>query len=63
VLFITHDIDEAIFLSDRIYLLSRRPAVVREIFEVDIERPRNSRTFTTVEFNRIKERIIKLLEI
>lgn len=62
VLFITHDIDEAIFLSDRIYLLSRRPAVVRDVFEVDINRPRDSKTFTSVEFNRIKEKIISLLE-
>ncbi len=63
VLFITHDIDEAIFLSDKIYLLSRRPAVVRKIFEVDIKRPRDSKTFTSIEFNRIKEKIISLLEI
>ena len=63
VLFITHDIDEAIFLSDRIYLLSRRPAIVREIFDVDIKRPRSSKTFTSVEFNSLKEKIINLLEI
>lgn len=63
VLFITHDIDEAIFLSDRIYLLSKRPAIVREIFDVEIKRPRGSKTFTSVEFNRIKARIISLLEI
>ena len=41
ILFITHDIDEAIFLSDRIYLLSKRPASVREIFDIDIKRPRD----------------------
>ena len=62
ILFITHDIDEAIFLSDKIYLLSRRPAVVREIFNVEIKRPRDNRTFTSIEFNRIKEKIIILLE-
>jgi len=61
ILFITHDIDEAIFLSDRIYLLSRRPAVVKETFDISIERPRDSRILTSPQFNRIKEKILKLL--
>jgi len=61
ILFITHDIDEAIFLSDRIYLLSKRPAVVKEIFDIAIKRPRDNKTFTSVEFNKIKEKIIKIL--
>jgi len=62
ILFITHDIDEAIFLSDKIYLLSRRPAVVREIFNIKITRPRDNRTFTSIEFNKIKGKVISLLE-
>ena len=61
ILFITHDIDEAIFLSDKIYLLSERPAIVRNSFNVDIGRPRSNRTFTSVEFNKIKGKILKLL--
>jgi ABC-type nitrate/sulfonate/bicarbonate transport system ATPase subunit len=61
ILFITHDIDEAIFLSDRIYLLSKRPAVVKEIFDVKIKRPRDNKTFTSLEFNKIKEKILVLL--
>ncbi len=61
VLFITHSIDEAIFLSDRIYLLSKRPASVRKIFDIDIKRPRDNKIITSVEFNRLKEEIIKLL--
>lgn len=63
ILFITHDIDEAVFLSDKIYLLSRRPAVVRKVFNIEIERPRSNKTFTSIEFNRIKENITGLLEI
>lgn len=62
ILFITHDIDEAIFLSDRIYLLSKRPAVVKEIFDIRIPRPRNNMTFTGIEFNSIKQRILQLLD-
>jgi len=61
VLFVTHDIDEAIFLSDRIYLLSKRPAVVREIFNMDIKRPRDNKTLTSMKFNKLKEKIITLL--
>ena len=61
VLFITHDIDEAIFLSDRIYLLSKRPAVIRKVFEIDIRRSHDKKLFTAPEFNKLKEKIITLL--
>lgn len=61
ILFITHDIDEAIFLSDRIYLFTERPASVRRVFTVDIDRPRGSKTFTSDRFNRLKESILELL--
>jgi len=61
VLFITHSIDEAIFLSDRIYLLSKRPATVRKILDINIKRPRDNKIITSVEFNRLKEEIIQLL--
>ena len=61
VLFITHAVDEAIFLSDRIYLLSERPAVIRKIFDIDIKRPRDKKMFTTPEFIKLKEEIITLL--
>jgi NitT/TauT family transport system ATP-binding protein len=41
ILFVTHDVDEAIFLSDRICVLSQRPARLISEFEVDIPRPRS----------------------
>lgn len=40
-LMVTHDIDEAIFLSDLIIILSSRPATLKEVFEVKIPKPRN----------------------
>jgi ABC-type nitrate/sulfonate/bicarbonate transport system ATPase subunit len=62
ILFITHDIDEAVFLSDRIYLLSKRPAVVKKIFDVKISRPRDNKTFVSPEFIKIKEEIMDCLD-
>jgi NitT/TauT family transport system ATP-binding protein len=41
ILFVTHDIDEAIYLADRIVMLSNKPATVREIVEVSAPRPRD----------------------
>ncbi|SES89967.1 ABC-type nitrate/sulfonate/bicarbonate transport system, ATPase component [Natronincola peptidivorans] len=61
ILFITHDIDEAIFLSDRIYILSERPAKIKEIVDVTIPRPRDHTTFTCEAFVRLKEKILAIL--
>ncbi|KXG74613.1 ABC transporter ATP-binding protein [Thermotalea metallivorans] len=61
ILFITHDIDEAIFLSDKIYVLSERPAKVKAVFDVNIPRPRNIKTFTSKTFNELKEDILNIL--
>jgi NitT/TauT family transport system ATP-binding protein len=41
IFFVTHDVEEAVFLSNRIIVLTCRPSRVREIVEVDIPRPRN----------------------
>lgn len=60
-LFITHDIDEAILLSDRIYLLTGTPGRVTEEIVIDAPRPR-SRDFTlTEEFLTYKRRILAAL--
>lgn len=63
ILFITHSVDEAIFLSDRIYLFSKRPAIVKATFDINIQRPRDYKTFTSAHFNEIKEKIINLLQV
>lgn len=44
VLFVTHDIDEAVYLSDRIVVLTRTPATVREIVTPELDKPRNQLT-------------------
>ncbi|MHB1253060.1 MAG: ABC transporter ATP-binding protein [Candidatus Humimicrobiaceae bacterium] len=61
ILFITHSVDEAIFLSDKIYLFSKRPAIVKKVFEINIKRPRDYKVFTSDEFNKIKGEILHLL--
>lgn len=61
-LFITHDIDEAILLSDRIYLLTGAPGKITEEIVIDEPRPR-SRDFTLTEkFLGYKKRILSILE-
>ncbi|NYI76602.1 ABC transporter ATP-binding protein [Nocardioides panzhihuensis] len=53
VFFVTHDIDEAVFLSDRVVLLSHRPSTVAEIIDIELPRPRIWRE--TVEDPRFRE--------
>ncbi|HEX3031054.1 MAG TPA: ABC transporter ATP-binding protein [Bacillota bacterium] len=62
ILFVTHDIEEAIFLSDRIYVFSSRPAKVKLEVPVRLDRPRNSNTFAEPEFIRLRQEILKALE-
>ncbi len=61
ILLITHDVDEAIILSDRICVLSQRPAVVKQVFNVPLERPRHLNLFTDASYISIKEEILDCL--
>lgn len=61
VLLITHDVDEAILLSDRIYVLTQRPAQVRQELVVNLQRPRGINSFATQEYIQLKESILKHL--
>jgi len=61
VLFVTHDIEEAIFLSDRIYLMSERPGTVKEEVKVILPRPREEEMLTSPEFVAQKKHILSLL--
>lgn len=53
VLFITHSISEAVFLADRIVVLSPRPGKVLETLEIKLERPRRVETMSAPEFNAL----------
>lgn len=61
ILFITHDIDEAILLADRIYVMSRRPGTIREVMEVKIEGERSHEMLVNPEFLKMKQKIMGML--
>lgn len=60
-LFITHDIDEAITLSDRVYLLTGTPGRITEEIVIDAPKPRGQEFGVSDEFIRYKRRILELL--
>jgi NitT/TauT family transport system ATP-binding protein len=61
IVFITHDLDEAIFLSDRILVLSAHPGRVQELIEVPVPRPRNTAQCFSPEFIATKARLEELI--
>ncbi|MBI4319377.1 MAG: ABC transporter ATP-binding protein [Chloroflexi bacterium] len=62
VVFVTHQIDEAVYLSDRVYVFTARPGRVKEIIEVDIPRPRTLDVKHTSKFIAYVDRIWKMIE-
>lgn len=62
VLFITHDIDEAIVLGDRVLVMSARPGTVKSETLIDLPRPRDPSVVLTPEFIRIKQRLLAEIE-
>jgi NitT/TauT family transport system ATP-binding protein len=62
VLFITHAIDEAVFLADRVVVMSSHPGRVREIVDVDLPRPRDDATRAHPEFQRLAQHIWNLIK-
>lgn len=61
ILFITHDIDEAIFLADTVYVMTRRPGRFREAIQVSLPRPRDHRILVTPEFVALKARVTEMI--
>lgn len=59
VIFVTHNVDEAVFLSDQIVVLTPRPAQIETIITVDLPRPRDR---TDQEFNILRRTILKVLK-
>ncbi|ENN95810.1 ABC transporter releated protein [Methanocaldococcus villosus KIN24-T80] len=59
IFFITHSIDEAVYLSDRVVVLTARPGKIKDIIEIPLERPRDK---TSVEFLEYKKKIFEILK-
>ncbi len=59
IVFVTHSVDEAVFLSDRIVVLTKRPARIKEIIEIPWPRPRDR---ADPEFTALRKRILTELE-
>lgn len=61
VLFVTHDIDEAIYLSDEIYVFSERPGYIKTKISVTMERPRKTEDTISPQFMELKHHLLDLL--
>ncbi|WP_247802850.1 ABC transporter ATP-binding protein [Bradyrhizobium sp. 191] len=62
ILFITHDVDEAIFLGDRVLVMTARPGSVKLEQIVDLPRPRRPEIVTSPEFVRLKRTLLDAIE-
>jgi NitT/TauT family transport system ATP-binding protein len=61
ILFITHDLEEAVYLSDRILVLGGSPGGIREFIENPVPRPRTPQQFLIPEFLAVKQRLDELI--
>jgi len=61
VVFVTHSIDEAIYLADRIVVMTARPGTVKEIIDIDLPRPRDGDIRASTEFNAHRGRVWEAL--
>jgi NitT/TauT family transport system ATP-binding protein len=59
VIYVTHNVEEAIFLADRMVIMSRRPSKISHVVHIDLPRPRD---VTSVEFNEYRRRATDLLD-
>jgi sulfonate transport system ATP-binding protein len=59
MIFVTHDIDEAVFLANRVVILKPRPGQIKSIVPIDLPYPRKK---TTASFQELRLRVLKLLD-
>ena len=61
IVMVTHDVDEALLLSDRVYVLTPRPGMVKTVVEVGLPRPRYYEMTTESRFNDLKQEMVSHL--
>jgi ABC-type nitrate/sulfonate/bicarbonate transport system ATPase subunit len=61
VVFVTHDVEEAIFLSDTVYVMSPNPGTIKERVDINLERPRDLGTEFSAKFISLKKHIQKII--
>ena len=62
ILFITHNIDEALFLSDKIIILSTNPAEVKDVITIPFARPRDEKILLSSDFLQWKKSLMKVIQ-
>ncbi len=61
IVLVTHDVDEAIFLSDRVYVMTARPGTMKMALPVELPRPRSVDALESAEFMRLKAALLKAI--
>lgn len=61
IFFITHDLEEAIFLADRVVVMTTRPGRMKKVIEVDLPRPRDYRVLSSPRYGELKQEAIEAI--
>ncbi|RKO67979.1 ABC transporter ATP-binding protein [Desulfofundulus salinus] len=61
ILFVTHDVEEAVFLSDTVHVMTARPGQIKETVQINLPRPRTYEVKDEPEFLRLKKRLLDLI--
>lgn len=61
ILFVTHDVREAVYLADRVLVMSRRPSTIQKDMKVDLPRPRQRNVMFSSPFGRIESELLNLI--
>ena len=58
IFFVTHDLEEAIFLADRVVAMTTRPGRIKKVIQIDLPRPRDYRIVSSAHFGRLKQEAV-----